>query len=210
MAAHGVADNYRLHIVPNDRVWLRDSAPTVVRRDDGKNALVNWRFNAWAKYPNYARDACVGEAVERITGLERIEPVRPDNGERVVLEGGAIETDGQGTAARDRGMPAVGDSGAESRPDARRLRIGVSQSALGIRQTIWLGEGCVGDDTHGHVDDIARFAAPGVIVLAVRGGSGGRRESSALRRQPRTPGTRRAAMPALYGSSSFPTRAPSR
>jgi agmatine deiminase len=165
LAAHGVADNYRLHIVPNDRVWLRDSAPTFVRRDDGKNALVNWRFNAWAKYPNYARDACVGEAVERITGLERIEPVRPDNGERVVLEGGAIETDGQGTllvteecllSAIQARNPGLTRDGYES----------VFRSALGIRQTIWLGAGCVGDDTHGHVDDIARFTAPGVIVLA--------------------------------------------
>ena len=63
LAAHGVAGNYRLHVVPNDRVWLRDSAPTVVQRDDGGNVLVNWRFNAWAKYQNFSRDARVGEAV---------------------------------------------------------------------------------------------------------------------------------------------------
>src|SRR5262249_3880653 len=97
LAAHGVKDNYRLHVIPNDRVGLRDSAPTVVKRANGKNALVNWRFNAWAKYPNFQKDSHVGEAIEKITGFERIEPVRPDNGERVVLEGGAIETDGQGT-----------------------------------------------------------------------------------------------------------------
>jgi agmatine deiminase len=165
LAAHGVAGNHRLHIVANDRVWLRDSAPTIVKRDDGRNVLVNWRFNAWAKYPNFELDARVGEAVERITGLERIEPVRPDNGERVVLEGGAIDTDGQGTLlvteecllspiqARN---PGLTRDGYES----------VFRDALGIRQTIWLGEGCVGDDTHGHVDDIARFTAPDVIVLA--------------------------------------------
>jgi agmatine deiminase len=165
LAAHGVAGNYRLHVVPNDRVWLRDSAPTMVRGDDGRSVLVNWRFNAWAKYPNFERDARVGEAVERITGLERIEPVRPDTGERVVLEGGAIDTDGEGTLlateecllspiqARN---PGLTRDGYES----------VFREALGIRQTLWLGEGCVGDDTHGHVDDIARFTAPGVIVLA--------------------------------------------
>src|SRR6188472_2173492 len=51
--AHGVdASGYRLHVVPNDRVWLRDSAPTAVRADDGSVALVNWEFNAWAKYDN--------------------------------------------------------------------------------------------------------------------------------------------------------------
>ena len=58
---------------------------------------MNWRFNAWAKYPNYSCDEHVGEAVARITGLTRIEPKRGDTGERVVLEGGAIDTDGEGT-----------------------------------------------------------------------------------------------------------------
>lgn len=163
--AHGVRDNIRLHVVPTDRVWLRDSGPTGVVDERGRVSLMNWRFNAWAKYPNYASDARVGEAVARITGLERIEPTRGDNHERVVLEGGAIETDGEGTLlvteecllsdvqARNPGM---------SRADYEAL----FHEALGIRQTIWLGEGCVGDDTHGHIDDVARFTAPGVIVLA--------------------------------------------
>jgi len=84
-------------VVPNDRVWLRDSGPTGVMNDDGSITLVNWAFNAWAKYPNYEHDAQVGAAVEKITGLHRVEPKRPDNGERVVLEGGGIETDGEGT-----------------------------------------------------------------------------------------------------------------
>jgi agmatine deiminase len=165
LEAHGVRGNYRLHAVPNDRVWLRDSAPTGVVRGDGSVALVNWRFNAWAKYDNYARDADVGAAIERITGLPRIEPRRPDTGDRVVLEGGAIETDGEGTLlvteecllspVQERN-PGLSRAGYEQ----------VFRDVLGVRQTIWLGEGSVGDDTHGHVDDIARFTAPGVIVLA--------------------------------------------
>jgi agmatine deiminase len=156
---------FRLHVVPNDRVWLRDSAPTVVHGDGGRPLLVNWRFNAWAKYHNFERDARVGEAVERITGLPRVEPVRPDTGERVVLEGGAIETNGEGllltteecllSTIQERN-PGLGREGYER----------VFRDYLGIRQTIWLGEGCVGDDTHGHVDDIARFVAPDVVVLA--------------------------------------------
>lgn len=165
LAAHGVTDNYRLHVVPNDRVWLRDSGPTGVVNDDGSVTLVNWKFNAWAKYPNYQRDEQVGAAVARITGLPRVEPTRPDSGERVVLEGGAIDTDGEGTLlvteecllspiqARN---PGLSRAGYEQ----------VFREYLGIRETIWLGEGCVGDDTHGHVDDIARFVAPGIIVLA--------------------------------------------
>jgi len=60
LEAHGVAGNYRLHLVPNDRVWLRDSAPTAVIGKAGVVRLVNWRFNAWAKYDNFALDARVG------------------------------------------------------------------------------------------------------------------------------------------------------
>jgi agmatine deiminase len=165
LAAHGVDANVRLHVVPTDRVWLRDSGPTGVLTDDGSVALVNWRFNGWAKYANYQLDQNVPGAVAQVTGLPRVEPVRPDNGERVVLEGGAIDTDGEGTLLATEECllspiqsrnPGLTRSGYEA----------VFREALGTRQTIWLGEGCVGDDTHGHVDDIARFTAPGVIVLA--------------------------------------------
>ncbi len=163
--AHGVRENVRLHVVPNDRVWLRDSGPTGVVADDGSIALVNWGFNAWAKYPNYALDSKIGEAVAKITKLPRIEPKRPDNGERVILEGGGIETDGQGTML-------VTEEWLLSNVQVRNPGLSregyerVFKDALGVRATLWLGEGCVGDDTHGHIDDIARFTAPGVIVLA--------------------------------------------
>ena len=165
LAAHGVTNNYALHVVPTDRVWLRDSAPTVVLDDDGQCVLANWRFNAWAKYDNYSQDAQVGQAVERITGLARIEPVRPDNGERVVLEGGAIETDGAGTLLVTEECllsPVQERNPGLTREDYEQ----VFKEYLGVRHTIWLGEGCVGDDTHGHVDDVARFVAPDIVVLA--------------------------------------------
>jgi agmatine deiminase len=164
LTAHGVTENYRLHAVSTDRVWLRDSAPTVVV-DAGRSRLVNWRFNAWAKYGNYSRDERVGDAVARITGFDRIEPLRPDNEERVVLEGGAIDTNGEGillvteecllSAVQSRN-PGLTRDGYEA----------VFKQYLGIRQTIWLGEGCVGDDTHGHVDDVARFVSPTTVALA--------------------------------------------
>ena len=166
LRAHGVSEEgIRLHLVPNDRVWLRDSAPTGVVDAAGHVALANWRFNAWAKYDNYALDAAVGQAVEEITGLPRLQPHRPDTGERVVLEGGAIETNGQGlflvteecllSPVQERN-PGLDREGYEA----------VFREYLGVRQTIWLGEGCVGDDTHGHVDDIARFTDFETIVLA--------------------------------------------
>ena len=163
--AHDVTHNVNLHLVPTDRVWLRDSAPTGVLARDGSVVLANWRFNAWAKYPNFDRDARVGDAIARITGLQRVEPARPDDGSRVVLEGGGIETDGEGTLLVTEEWllsdvqvrnPGLDRAGYER----------VFADTLGARQTIWLGSGCAGDDTHGHVDDVARFTAPGVIALA--------------------------------------------
>ena len=166
LEAHSVApEGYRLHIVPNDRVWLRDSAPTFVCDERGRVQLVNWQFNAWAKYDNYQRDERVGQAIADLTDLPRIVPRRPDTGEPVVLEGGGIEANGEGlllvteewllsdVQVRNPGL---------SRDDYER----VFRDYLGVRQTLWLGEGCVGDDTHGHVDDIARFVAPDVVVIA--------------------------------------------
>lgn len=164
LAAHGVS-NVRLHLVPNDRVWLRDSGPTGVVDERGQVSLVNWGFNAWAKYDNYARDAKIGEAIANITGLPRIEPKRPDTGERVILEGGGIETDGQGTMLVTEEW-LLSDVQVRNPGLTREGYEQVFRDALGIRETIWLGEGCVGDDTHGHIDDIARFTSPNTIVLA--------------------------------------------
>jgi agmatine deiminase len=166
LAAHGVEEaRYRIHVVKNDRVWLRDSAPTAVRRADTQVELINWGFNGWAKYDNHQRDAQIGAEIERITGLSRVVPTRPDNGERLVLEGGGIEVNGSGfmlvteewlltdTQVRNPGMRAQDYEQAFS-------------TYLGVTDTIWLGEGAVGDDTHGHVDDIARFASRDTVLLA--------------------------------------------
>ena len=154
-----------LHQCPSDRVWLRDSAPTGVLLADGSVRWANWGFNAWAKYENFARDAQIGSCIADQTGLARTEPQRQDGRGRLILEGGGIETDGLGTMlvteewlltevqVRNPGF---------TREDYERA----FAAELGITKTIWLGEGCVGDDTHGHVDDIARFVAPGVVVLA--------------------------------------------
>ncbi len=156
---------YRLHLQPCDRVWLRDSGPTGVHLADGSVGLVHWGFNAWAKYDNYANDSTIPLAVERITGLARTAATRHDQPAPLVLEGGGIETDGLGTMLVTEEWllsdVQVRNPG-YTRADYERAFL----DYLGITHTIWLGEGCVGDDTHGHVDDIARFVAPGVVVLA--------------------------------------------
>ena len=156
-ALHGVdAAQVRLHLQPTDRVWLRDSGPTFVHGRDGSAILMHWAFNAWAKYDNYALDAKVPEAVQRITGLDRVTAQRSDIGERLVLEGGGIETDGRGTMLVTEEW-LLSDVQVRNPGMTRGDYEGAFNAYLGITHTIWLGEGCVGDDTHGHVDDIARF-----------------------------------------------------
>ena len=166
LGAHGVKElRYRLHTVSNDRAWLRDSAPTGVLRADGRVELINWRFNGWAKYDNYKSDAEIGAEIERITGLPRIVPTRPDNGERLVLEGGGIEVNGAG-------LMLVTEEWLLTPVQVRNpgMLAGDYEKAfaeyLGVTDTIWLGEGAVGDDTHGHVDDVARFSSRDTVILA--------------------------------------------
>jgi agmatine deiminase len=166
LALHDVRmDRVRLHVVPTDRVWTRDSGPTMVHDAAGRVRLVHWRFNAWAKYDNYAADADVPLAIERLTGHTRHAPVRPDTGERVVLEGGAIDANGQGILLTTEEC-LLSDVQCRNPGLTREGYERVFREWLGIRQVLWLGEGCVGDDTHGHVDDIARFVSPDTIVLA--------------------------------------------
>jgi agmatine deiminase len=163
-AHHVDPDHYRLHEVPTDRVWLRDSAPTGVIRGDGSVEWMNWGFNAWAKYDNYSRDALVGGAIADITGHPLEKPARGD-GERLVLEGGGIEVDGSGTLLVTEEW-LLTDVQVRN-PDLTRADYERAFAEyLGISRTIWLGEGAVGDDTHGHVDDIARFAPGGTVLLA--------------------------------------------
>ena len=159
-------DRCRLHLVPSDRVWLRDSGPTMVWRDNGRVEAIAWRFNAWAKYETHLADALIAPAVARLAGLSVAEAQRADGRGRLVLEGGAIETNGAGVLLtteecllspvqeRNPGL----DRGAYER---------AFRDYLGIHTTIWLGEGCVGDDTHGHVDDIARFVDTNTVIVAV-------------------------------------------
>jgi len=163
--AHAVdSSNYRLHVVPNDRVWLRDSAPTFVWTGDDVE-LVNWRFNGWAKYDNYARDEKIGEAIEKITGLPRTMAKRPDDHSWMVLEGGGIETDGAGALLATEEW-LLSDVQVRNPGMTREHYEAAFAEYLGITTTIWLGNGCAGDDTHGHIDDVARFTPSGSVLLS--------------------------------------------
>lgn len=151
-----------------DRSWTRDSCPLFVRHDDGTVAAVGWRFTGWAKYPNHLRDARVPAAVARRRRLRLFTPTAEIGGRarRLVLEGGAVDVNGRGTLltteecllspVQERN-PGLDRAGTE-----RALR-----DWLGVRHVVWLGEGIAGDDTHGHVDDLARFVDPTTVVLAL-------------------------------------------
>ncbi len=144
--------------IPTDRVWTRDSGPLFVRKD-GRKAIAHFRFNAWAKYPDWKRDAHIPQRAARFLQV----PLLPMGG--VVLEGGAIDVNGEGLLLATE--ECLLDSEVQvrnpgfSRADYERL----FRDSLGISRTIWLGKGIAGDDTHGHVDDVARFVNPRTIVL---------------------------------------------
>jgi len=164
--AHGVQPaGYRMHRQRTDRCWLRDSAPTGVHDREGKVVWLDWGFNAWAKYDNYDDDMHIGPLVGESTGLPRIEPTRPDGQGVLILEGGGIETDGRGTMLVTEEWLLSGIQDRNPGLDRAAYERAFAEW-LGIKKTIWLGEGCIGDDTHGHVDDIARFVEPGIVVLA--------------------------------------------
>jgi agmatine deiminase len=148
----------RFHHYPTTDAWCRDHGPIIVTGPAGGRALLDFRFDNWGrKYPGWALDDAVPRHVEKILGLPRFAA-------DVVLEGGAIDGDGQGTVLTTESCLLNPNRGrGRSREGMER----VLADFLGARSVLWLGEGIEGDDTDGHVDDIARFVAPGVVVAAV-------------------------------------------
>jgi agmatine deiminase len=148
--------------IPTDRVWTRDSGAIFVTNGRGGKIATHWRFNGWAKYPNHKRD---DEVAPRIAKALRLPEHPVLVGQRkIVMEGGAIDVDGEGTLMAT-------EECLLSRVQARNPGLGrdgierVFADVLGIRRVVWLDRGIAGDDTHGHIDDLARFIAPGRVLL---------------------------------------------
>ena len=149
--------------IPTDRSWTRDYGPMFVKGADAGLAVANWRFSGWAKYANWQHDDAVAARVAEQLSLPVVEPVF--QGQNVCLEGGAIDVNG-------RGLMLTTEECLLSEIQCRNPDLGqadldeVFRRYLGIENVIWLGAGIAGDDTHGHVDDIARFVDAGTIVVA--------------------------------------------
>jgi agmatine deiminase len=175
--ANALNKNVCFHRWPTNRVWTRDSGCTFVldcgstgvpdrRAERSWAALlaIKWRFNAWAKYPNYRHDEKIGSLMAKVART----PVTmaQHNDSRVVLEGGSIDVNGAGTLLTTE--ECLLSKIQQRNPGFRRTDYEqVFATYLGIKKVIWLGQGITGDDTHGHVDDISRFVAPDTIVTVV-------------------------------------------
>lgn len=167
--AHVNPGGVRFFRIPTDRVWTRDYGPMFVVSEEGELGINNWRFNAWAKYDNWRRDDNVPFRVAQQLEIPRL--MSPTvNGFRdtavVVLEGGSIDVNGQGLLLTTEEC-LLSEVQARNPGMTRADYEAVFARALGVRKTLWLGCGIIGDDTHGHVDDLARFVGPHTVVAVV-------------------------------------------
>ena len=156
------------HLWPTDRVWLRDSGAIFTRDPAGQLSITNWHFNAWAKYPNWHHDDQIPQRVAELYAMPERRPAvsTPAGNQRLVLEGGSIDVNGAGTLITTE--ECLLSDVQQRNPGVSKQQLEMAfRDHLGVEQTLWLHRGCAGDDTHGHVDDITRFAAPNTILTAI-------------------------------------------
>jgi agmatine deiminase len=172
--------NVRFHRWPTNRIWLRDSGCIFVKCGAGASAresqphnesrllATKFRFNAWAKYSNWRHDEQIGSLMAKASHSQEIRPLH--SAKRVVLEGGSIDVNGYGTILTTE--ECLLSKIQERNPTMSRVHYEkLFADYLGAPHVIWLGRGIVGDDTHGHVDDLTRFVAPDTVVTMVENNS---------------------------------------
>ena len=164
-AAHCNLDNIEFFHVPTNRVWVRDSGPIFAYDEQGEQVLLDWQFNAWAKYGDWQLDNQVPEHVEEHHPGERIAPTY--QGKPVVLEGGAIDVNGAGLLLATKECLLDQQVQTRNAGFTEADYAAIFEQHLGAQEIIWLEQGIVGDDTHGHVDDITRFVDTHKVLTAV-------------------------------------------
>ncbi|MDE3138085.1 MAG: agmatine deiminase family protein [Acidobacteriota bacterium] len=150
--------------IPTDRGWMRDSGPICVRNPAGEMAYNDFVFNGWAKYSDHKKDAVVVSKANRKLKRRLWQPMH--KGRRVVLEGGSIDVNGRGTLLTTR--ECLLSKVQERNPGfTEQDYTEVFRQFLGVTNVLWLHRGIAGDDTHGHIDDLARFVNPLTVVTVV-------------------------------------------
>jgi agmatine deiminase len=155
------ADNVYFHHIKTNESWCRDHGPAFVLRKNGRKtsaAIVDWGFNAWGgKYPPYDDDDAVPTLIAREFKLPLFNP-------GIVMEGGAVDFNGKGTILTTESC--LLNKNRNPRLSKKQIEQYL-KDYYGQKHVLWLGEGIAGDDTDGHIDDLARFINPTTIVTAV-------------------------------------------
>ncbi|WP_100615907.1 agmatine deiminase family protein [Confluentibacter citreus] len=156
--------NVSFIIQKTNRSWMRDSGPIIVKKGSERKAL-NFNFNGWAKYNNYKLDKHVPEKVASFLNIPLAQVTY--KGKPVVLEGGAIDVNGKGTLITSEECLLDPKIQVRNEGFTKGDYETIFKDHLGITNTIWLGNGIEGDDTHGHIDDLARFVNEDTIITVV-------------------------------------------
>ena len=154
-------ERVRFHHFPAYEPWCRDHGPIFVTREEkGKRerAVVDWLYNAWGnKYPPFDLDDAIPQHVARLRGLPLFSP-------GIVMEGGSIEVNGRGTVLTTEACLL----NPNRNPQLNKQQIEqYLRDYLGVTNVLWLGDGIVGDDTDGHIDDLTRFVNPNTVVTVL-------------------------------------------
>ncbi|MFC5450816.1 agmatine deiminase family protein [Paenibacillus aestuarii] len=148
--------NVEFLTIPHNDAWFRDNGPTFVLNEQQEIAGVNWKFNAWGgKYAPWNLDDEVAPQIMETYGVKRFDAP-------IVMEGGSIHTDGEGTLLTTEECLLNTNRNPELSCEEIEAHV---KNFVNVDKIIWLNKGLDGDETDGHVDNIACFAAPGKVIL---------------------------------------------
>ncbi len=162
--AHVKTDKVTFIILKTNRSWMRDSGPIIVKQGNERIAL-NFNFNGWAKYNNYKLDRKVPSVLADFLKVPMQKVIY--KGKPVILEGGAIDVNGKGTLITSEECLLDPKVQVRNQGFTKDDYEAIFREYLGVTNTIWLKDGIKGDDTHGHIDDLARFVNEDTIVTVV-------------------------------------------